>query len=211
MKRKMKNRTAHRRLLERRRRTIRVQRGSGNGDGITSVEQWINAVKATKPFVNKSGYVLGDLMDSELTLPSQTDYIYAFDLNKGEDPENKVDIRQEGAAIRNFLNDSLTRLPHISPKEFQEYITSVRRSEIGDAEDIVESMMFMVRLENKIRDLARDSKDTNYPPLEENPDAIADENFYPLFIWALILNTPANMDPGFSTVQGPAPPATQES
>ena len=201
----MKNKTAHRRLLERRRRTIRTYRGNqrGSGSGSGSVEEWINAVKATKPFQNKSGYVLGDLMDSELTLPSQADYMYAFDLNK-DDPENKVDIRQEGATIRNFLKDSLARLPQISPKEFQEYITTVRRSEIGDADDIVKSLVFMVRMENKIRSVA------GYPPLEETADGLADESRYPLFLWALILNTPETVEPGFSTMLEPAPPGEHE-
>ena len=166
------------------------------------MEQWIGAVKDTKPFQNKTDYVLGDLMNSELALPSQADYMYVFDINKG-DSENKVDIRQEGATIRNFLKDSLARLPQISPKEFQEYITSVRRSEIGDADDIVKSLMFMVHIENKMRVLA------NAPLVEETADGLADEKMYPLFLWALILNTPETVEPGFSTMLEPSPPTEQ--
>ena len=193
----MKTRSVHKRYLEKRRRT-RKHKQKGGGEEATSVGEWIGRVKESPAFTG-GPRVLGELQDPYLKLPGSGDeYILAFDLKNGAEPENRVDIRQEGAAVRDFLKDSVSRLPQITPSQFQQYIMEVRRSEIGDANDIVDSMMFMVRLENAMRSIA------DVPLLEETADELANSEKYPLFLWALIQNTPENVDPGFSTIQEPA-------
>jgi hypothetical protein len=200
-KEKGKSKTRIRRLLEKRRRTIKAkQRGGGE---VTSVGEWIRRVQATRIFQEGGDYKLGELSDPYLKLPVQEEeYSLAFDLNNGAEPENRVDIRQEGAAVAALLKDNVGQL---TPRQFKDYITEVRRSEIGDAKDIVDSLMFMVRIENKMRSLA------NVTPLEENPDELANDARYPLFLWALLLNTPENATPGFSTLPEPVQPEAPAS
>jgi hypothetical protein len=198
---KGKSKTRIRRLLEKRRRTIKAkQRGGGE---VTSVGEWIRRVQATRVFQEGGDYKIGELSDPYLKLPAQEEeYVLAFDLNNGAEPENRVDIRQEGAAVAALLKDNVGQL---TPRQFKDYITEVRRSEIGDAKDIVDSLMFMVRIENKMRALA------NVTPLEENPDELANDARYPLFLWALLLNTPENATPGFSTLPEPVQPEAPAS
>lgn len=200
---KRKNRTAHKRLLEKRRRT-RKQRGGA--DEATSVGEWVRRVKLTHIFKEKGNYVLGDLKDAHLALPPSDDYSIAFDINNGTEAENKVDIRQEGAAIKEFLKESFSKLPALSPVQFKDFIMEVRRSEIGDAKDIVDSIMFMIRIENKLRKDAGEE----FPLLEENPDELANDSRYPLFIWALLMNNPDTVSPGFSLNPPTEPPTEPE-
>ena len=201
---KTKAKTRMKRLLEKRRRTIKAkQRGGGE---VTSVGEWIRRVQATRVFQEGGDYTLGELSDPYLKLPAQEDdYALAFDLNNGTEPENRVDIRQEGAAIKAFLKEAVSRLPQLTPSQFKDYIMEVRRSEIGDAKDIVDSLMFMVRIENKMRAMA------NVTPLDENPDELGNAERYPLFLWALLLNTPENATPGFSTLPEPVQPEAPAS
>jgi hypothetical protein len=197
---KTKAKTRMKRLLEKRRRTIKAkQRGGGE---VTNVGEWIRRVQASRVFQG-GDYTLGELSDPYLKLPAQKDdYDLAFDLNNGTEPENRVDIRQEGAAIKAILKDNIGQL---TPSQFKDYIMEVRRSEIGDAKDIVDSLMFMVRIENKMRVLA------NVTPLEESPDELGNAERYPLFLWALLLNTPENATPGFSTLPEPVQPEAPAS
>jgi len=164
---------------------------------VKSVGEWINRVKMSHVFTSKGAYVLGELKDPYLALPASSEYSVAFDLNNGTEAENKVDIRQEGAAIKEFLKSSIEQLPQLSPTQFNQYIMEVRRSELGDAKDIVDSILFMIRLENTMRKEAGES----YPLLDENADGLANDSVYPLFIWALLLNCPDNVEPGFSTTE----------
>ena len=199
---KRKNRTAHKRLLEKRRRTLKQRGGGNNEDNVKSVGEWIKRVKMSHVFTAKGTYLLGELKDPYLALPASGEYSVAFDLNNGTEAENKVDIRQEGAAIKEFLKSSIEQLPQLSPVQFKQYITEVRRSEIGDAKDIIDSILFMIRLENTMRKEAGE----NYPLLDEDADGLANDSMYPLFIWALMLNSPDNVEPGFS----PNPPTSTE-
>jgi hypothetical protein len=198
---KRKNRTAHKRLLEKRRRTLKQR---GGGDEAATVGEWINRVKMSHVFASKGTYALRELKDPYLALPASSEYSVTFDLNNGQEAENKVDIRQEGAAMKEFLKESIEQLPQLSPMQFKQYISGVRGSAIGDAKDIVDSILFMIRLENKIRKKAGES----YPLLDENADGLANDNMYPLFIWALLLNCPDNIEPGFSTTEQELGPLT---
>ena len=197
---------SNRRRLEKRRRTRRYRQSGG---AVASLDEWVRAIKSTPAFKKtEEGYAhdpnqsdeklrlgnwrLESLRQDALALPEITEEnraAFSIDTYAGIAPAAgtalPADLREEGAASAIILKNVISANP--TPADFKKYIEQLKVSDIGEQEDIKHSLAFLLELENKIR---RDA------PITTLEDGAA----YPLFIWALVMNLPAEIEPALTLV-----------
>lgn len=208
-----KTRSKHNQRPERRRRTRRVQRGGGFNENIKELGDWITALRQTGLFnkENQSSenqqkwakrpddpahtvglYTLGDLKDESLRLPprkmldkTQPDQLQNPDNTEfniilpGDDQEDAVDIRSLAATLRSLLAPVL--LDRVTPNQFKEYMTRIKRGQEQDP-DIMRTISLAESLETAIQRMAGILQ-------PEQTANFVDEQYYPLTILSLLMNT----------------------
>lgn len=129
-------------------------------------------------------YRLAELKQENLTLPdsNQDQESYVIDTRDAEDP---LDIRTEGATLLKRWGPILNPQEEgdsasITPAEFQAYIQhQLKPDPNNDDIDIELAVKHLIMIENKLRSIAGKDSITD----------LADEKMYPLFVWAVIMNT----------------------
>jgi hypothetical protein len=169
----------------------RNQRGGSGAVPVDSVESWLSAVKGSAAFMkSEDKYKLGtyrfeDLKSPSLKLPDMPDTIAAVDPNfnvyKSNTALDPMDLRKLGSGLKDGWNPVISIVPTPTATEFKEYVTKHMDAdpELADADfrDLVNHSMFA---ENTLRTLAD----------EPVINSLTEDDKYPLFIWALMMNPP---------------------
>jgi hypothetical protein len=173
---------------ERRRRTRKAERSKAQKGGAQdSIQAWIDAVKSTDIFKNQLGeYTLGSLKDDRLKFePKQesSDIILniptGYDINSFNSQYPSQDIRDVGNSLALIRNELFKNIADNTPTDFKNYIEN-RMQDLND-QDFQMSANYMVTVEQMLRN--------------EDIKSLTDDSKYPLFVWALMINSEAKEIP----------------
>lgn len=170
---------------ERRRRTRRAKAQKGGAQD--SIQAWINAVKNTDVFKNQLGeYTLGSLKDEKLMFEPKADsneivlnVPAGYDINNFNSQYPSQDIRDVGHSLALIRNELFKNISENTPADFKLYIEN-RMQDLND-QDFQMSANYMVTVEQMLRN--------------EEIKSLTDDSKYPLFVWALMINSDAKEIP----------------
>ena len=202
---------------EKRRRTRRKQRGGELDEvKVKSISDWIDAVKKTPAFQKKEAkyqhlqrekpelrlgeYRMIDLKIPNLTLPEMNQVQVGqvesgFDINQfSSSKDSPFDIRTEGANLLEkwspvmYPPSETAGVAELTPTpaEFKAYIEQNMTADPNNFDpDFLIAVEYLIKVENKLRSGS-----------ESNTiESLTDEAAYPLFVWALMMNTNAQPAP----------------
>ena len=216
---------ANKHRLEKRRRTRRKQRGGDLDEvKVNSIIAWLEAVKKSPAFQKAEDkyrpdpkreqpefrlgeYRMIDLQNPTLSLPEITppqpgqigQVDSGFDINQfSSSKDEPFDIRTEGANLLVKWSPVMYPPPETAggpaeltptPAEFKAYIEQNTTADPNNLDpDFFLAVEYLIRVENKLR------------AGSEKIETLTNEKDYPLFVWALMMNLPQNVQPAPSLV-----------